>query len=464
MSTDQSFVVVPLSSIDQNGVHTSSVTFGYVVREVNVQALEDAARRAAEEWRVLAGRVEWNAEKKAYQIRVPVSDSLPQDYALVKFTTSKLPSTKIPLISLEDDTAKFLEKPPVKYFRHSATLNSLTDYASKKAPILSLHVSLMANCVCIGMTLPHGVFDATGMGQVVTAINSCLNHIPWTPPKFSTSNIVVEELKILKESESIGDPCPPGLVNLQRDFSSVNVKNVLSLGTSCATEMLWHRVKVGVVYLGPKIVEELVSTVKKQAADEGKGWVSTGDILVAFFIKAAYFEEGPTSPNAVTISAAVSIRRVFAESNPDFESYSHNALLPLAFPPLTVKQVSAMSLYEFALMHRQAVNNMRNVPYIQGYEKWIPTIGGAAIPMRRKATDSWLLSNQVIGGVDKIDFGSKKFGFYHWMMPIFPDHGLTLNKLGDGYIFDAFSGIRPGRIASIQKALEGIRTGNPLVV
>ncbi|KAJ3875514.1 MAG: hypothetical protein NXY57DRAFT_514286 [Lentinula lateritia] len=464
MVSAENTMVVPLSGIDQNGVHTSSITFGYVVARLDVEALEAAAIRAAEEWRLLAGRVEWNATIKSFQVRVPVSGSLPKDYALVKFTTSKLPSTKLPITPFDDSSATFLERPPVKLFRHSSTLNSLSDYASKKAPILSLHVSLMANCACVGMTLPHGIFDATGMGQVVQALNSCLNNLPWTPPKISSSSILAEELKRLRESESVGDPCPPGLVNLQRDFTSVNVKNVLTLGASCATELLWHRVKPAAIYLGSNVVQEMVANVKKQAADEGKGWVSTGDILVAFLLKAAYLDEGPTSPNALTMSAAVSLRSVLAATNRDFESYTHNALLPLALPPLTVQQVSSMSLYEFALIHRKAIEDMRNIPYIQGYEKWVPSIGGAAIPARRKGTDSWLLSNQVVGGVDKLDLGSEPLGFWHWMLPFMPDHVFTVNKLRGGYILDGFSGVRPQRLKAIEKALEGIRRGEPLVV
>ncbi|KIK57394.1 hypothetical protein GYMLUDRAFT_86838 [Collybiopsis luxurians FD-317 M1] len=462
-STDADSLVVPLSGIDQNGVHTSSITFGYVVREVNAQALEDAANRAAEEWRLLAGRVEWNWAKKSYQIRVPVG-ALPEGYVLTKFTTSHLPSTKIPLTPLTANSATVIEKPPVKYFRHSATLNSLADFASKKAPILSLHVSFLANCACVGMTLPHGVFDATGMGQVVKALNSCLNNLPWVPPKLSTSNILTEELKRLKEAKNIGEACPPGLANLQRDFSSVNVKNVLSLGSSVATELFWHRVKPGAIYLGPRVVAGIVARAKKQAADEGKGWISTGDILVAFFIKAAYLEEGPSSLNSIRVSAAVSLRKVLATTNRDFEQYSHNALLPLAFPPLTVQQVSAMPLHEFALIHRQAIDCVRNIAYIQGYEKWVPTIGGAALPARDRKVDSWLLSNQVVGGVDKLDLGSELLGFWHWMLPFMVDHAFTVNKLRDGYILDGFSGIRPSRMKAIEKVLESLQRGEPLVL
>lgn len=166
-------------------------------------------------------------------------------------------------------------------------------------------------------------------------------------------------------------------------------------------------------------------------------------ITDSVFEKAAYLEEGPTSPNAMTVSAAVSLRKVLAETNRDFESYSHNALLPLAFPPITIQQMTSMSLYEFALVHRKALEDMRNLPYIQGYQKWVPTIGGQAIPTRRMGTDSWLISNQVIGGVDKLDMGSELLAFWHWMLPFLPDHTFTLNKLKGGYIFDACNGIRP---------------------
>jgi len=330
--------------------------------------------------------------------------------------------------------------------------------------LLSLHVSVMANCTCIGMTLPHGVFDVTGMGQVVKAINSCLNNLPWVPPKLSSSNILTEELKRLKESENVGEADPPGLADLQRDFSSVNVKNVLTVGSSVATELFWHRVKAGAVYLGSEVVEDIVSNVKKQAAAEGRGWVSTGDILVSFIIKAAYLDEGPTSLSTMRVSAAVSLRKTLSQTNREFEEYSHNALLPLAFPSLTVQEVSAMSLYDLALIHRQAVNNVRNIAYIQGYEKWVPTIGGSAIPAGDRKSDAWLLSNQVVGGIDKFDFGSELLGLWHYMLPFMVPHAFTLNKLRGGYICDLFSGIRPPRMKSIEKALEGIRNGNPLVL
>jgi hypothetical protein len=86
------------------------------------------------------------------------------------------------------------------------------------------------------------------------------------------------------------------------------------------------------------------------------------------------------------------------------------------------------------------------------------------IPARKRGEDCWLLSNQVVGGVDKLDLGSEHLGFWHYMAPFMPDHTFTVNKLRGGYILDGFSGIRPTRIKAMEKALEGIRSGNPLVL
>ncbi|KAF9018581.1 hypothetical protein BDP27DRAFT_1440158 [Rhodocollybia butyracea] len=167
---------------DWYGVRHFTSTFGYVVKTVDVAALEIAAKRVAEKWRLIAGRVEWNTVEKSYQVRVPLSDSLPKGYALTKFTMEKMTSTELPIASVKENSAQFLEKPPITYFRHPTTLNSLHDYASKHAPILSIHVSLLANCACVGITIPHGIFDGMGMSQVVEGLNCMLNNVPWAPP------------------------------------------------------------------------------------------------------------------------------------------------------------------------------------------------------------------------------------------------------------------------------------------
>lgn len=57
-------VLVPLSALDQNGVETSSITFGYILKTTTYdsKALDAAAGRLAEKWRLIAGRLEWDAQ------------------------------------------------------------------------------------------------------------------------------------------------------------------------------------------------------------------------------------------------------------------------------------------------------------------------------------------------------------------------------------------------------------------
>jgi hypothetical protein len=189
--------------------------------------------------------------------------------------------------------------------------------------------------------------------------------------------------------------------------------------------------------------------------------------------QAAYLDEGPTSTHDLAGSGPVSIRKLLATStgNDAFSEYTNNCHLSFAFPQLTVRQVSEMSLYELALVHRGAVESVRNISVVQKYEKWVAapsSIGGldgkAPVPLKKSGIDGWMFSNQVIAGVEQFDLGSELLGFWHYMSPMFPDHAFTLNKLRGGYVLDGFSGIRPTRMASVERALEGIRSGKPLVL
>ncbi|KAF9067141.1 hypothetical protein BDP27DRAFT_1329344 [Rhodocollybia butyracea] len=460
------FVILPLSNID-HGAHSLSVTYGYIVRSVKAEAIEAAVLRAASEWRLLAARVELNPQSQKYQLRVPLAESLPKDYTLVKFTTSKVLGTTLHITSIDpesDTEAKILEKPPLNYFHHPTTVSALREYASKKTPIISVHVTETENCACVGITLPHGVFDGTGMGMVVKAFNCCLNNLPWTPPRLpvvnpnelDSKNILMEELERLKEAESISSEPSPGLDHIKRDFGPAGFLSILSLIMAILKEKWWYKAAPGVIYLGPKVVTRIVEGVKKQATEEGKGWVSTGDILVAFFLKAAYLDEGLTSMHILAGTGPVSLRKLLATStgNDAFSEYTNNCHLSFAFPQLTVRQISAMSLYELALVHRRAIESVRNVSVVQEYEKWVAapsSTGGldgkAPIPLKKSGIDGWIIA-----------------GFWHYMSPMFPDHAFTLNKLRGGYVLDGFSGIRPTRMASVERALEGIRSGKPLVL
>ncbi|KAF9063135.1 hypothetical protein BDP27DRAFT_1385002 [Rhodocollybia butyracea] len=290
------FVVVPLSGIDQNVVHNVGITFGYVVKAVDVAALQKAAQHTADKWRLLAGRVEWDAARKTYQVRVPVSKSLPEDYASIKFTTTEFPSFSLNLTSLDEDSRQILDRPPLKYFRARTTPSSLNAYAAKRFPLMAIHVSLLQNCTCVGISFPHGVFDAIGMA--------------WQSAGASQFN---------------DGAC------------SSNNHELLSLWLSIAFEMLWHRSTTRAVHLGPRTVEHIMVRMTKESEESGKPLVSKGDMLIAWLLK-------------ISINSVFSMRQILSEINPEFEQYPHNAYTPIALPLIDIRSLSSMSLYELALL------------------------------------------------------------------------------------------------------------------
>jgi len=129
--------------------------------------------------------------------------------------------------------------------------------------------------------------------------------------------------------------------------------------------------------------------------------------------------------------------------------------MPCSCPVLSKEEIATKSIAELALMNRQSIDAVRNIPFIQAYNHWVATIGGNGIPTRRRGADSWIFSNQVIGHLDEIDFGSEMTAFWHWNAPIIPDHSVILNKFKGGYIVEA--GIRRSRWEAIAEEVKNAK-------
>ncbi|KAF9065613.1 hypothetical protein BDP27DRAFT_1228755, partial [Rhodocollybia butyracea] len=431
---------------------------GYVVKSVDVAALQKAAQYTVNKWRLLAGRVEWDAAKKTYHVHVPVSESLPKDYASIEFTTTTFPSLSLSLPSLDEDSRQVLERPPLTYFRARATPSSLSAYAAQRFPLMAIHVSIMQNCTCVGISFPHGVFDATGMGMAICGVNAALNDLEWTPPTLNALNINILEnaLSNLREADSM-ESVPSGLPTLRMAVVPPTIANLLSFWFSMAFEMLWHKSTTQGVHLGHRTVEHIMGRMRKESEESGKPLGSKGDMLIAWLLKAVYLEEGCNSPNKISINSVFSVRRILSEINPVFEQYPHNAITPVTLPFFDIRSLPSMSLYELALHHRKSLNKSRNIAHIQRVDKWTHGWGGI-VPLQRRQLDSWLFSNQVLSGVETLDLGSEQLGLWFWGTPFVPDHCVAINKLRDGgYLVQA--GVRASRWRAIEKALERMEGG-----
>jgi hypothetical protein len=283
-------VVLPLSGIDHSAVSTATVTYGYVVEGVDEARLTSAASRVVEKWRLLAGRLEWNPDSKRYHIRtIPTPHSLPDNHARVTFTFTYLPTVSLgPYISEQtSDTISVLTTPPISHFRDSSTPNSLSQYASRNLPLISIHVSRFADGACIGIVFPHGVFDAIGMGMFVKFLDAEIHGKEWNPPALRTVNMLERALSDIRESPPMDHSL--GLAHVQRNYSGLGVTSIVSLLASLLYENYWHKTEQRVLYIGGNIVKQIVDKVKEEVTAQGKGWVSTGDILLAWFLKVSQY-------------------------------------------------------------------------------------------------------------------------------------------------------------------------------
>jgi len=279
-------LINPLSDSDHVGVSTSSITYGYVLKtEVDQKKIKEAFERVVDKWRLLAGRVEWNAETGRHQIRVPMPGKpLPSDYPLVTFTSATHPDVSLNPERLDASSACVLSRPSFKYFRHPNTPNAIGAWASQNLPIISIHVSTLQDCTGVGIVFPHGVFDGFGMGLVIHALDAEMNGKEWEVPAVREVNLLTGAFKELREAPPLVDR-PYWTERLSELFTPMSVSGLGRFVASMAYETFWHKVEDRGLFLGADIVKKITDDVKQQVVDEGKGWVSTGDVLLAWLYK-----------------------------------------------------------------------------------------------------------------------------------------------------------------------------------
>ncbi|KAK7462343.1 hypothetical protein VKT23_007944 [Stygiomarasmius scandens] len=439
------------------------MTVGYVLTPgpFDTASLHNAAIRLVKRWRLLAGHVEWESTESTWAVRVPLGEIPTSDKDLLKFTTSKLLDVPLdvpltPPPSEDSSSACVIPQPALKFFRHSSIPYSLSSLAKQKWPILAIHVTELQNCICIGVSVPHGVFDVFGCGQVIHGLDAELNGKPWTPPEISEKNIMKEALRDLAntapespESESV----KTALSNFQRDMVPAKFDSLVRFGVRMAYEHFWQKLETRAVFIEEKMLYNLVNRVKEEVKNMGKGWVSTGDVLVAWLIKAAHL--GETDNNTVAVSMAVSLRQPLSGRDPRFENYPHNSLIGCSYPTLSKGDVADLSLAELAVISRQSIDNVRNMPFIQSLIRYLDSVGGALIPTGKQGQDCWIISNQVIGRADDIDFGLEMHSMWFWSLPVIPHHTVIMNKLRGGYMLQA--GLRRSRWVVIEKEVASMK-------
>lgn len=124
------------------------------------------------------------------------------------------------------------------------------------------------------------------MGQIIHGLDAELHGKPWDAPSFGPENIMRTVLKELHDVGPVQEE-PEALKNIQREFFGVKAATLAKFAFGVAREYLWHKAEVKGIYLGEKVVARIVNEAKEKVKVEtdGKNFVSTGDILVAWFLK-----------------------------------------------------------------------------------------------------------------------------------------------------------------------------------
>ncbi|GAA5950700.1 hypothetical protein JCM10213_006859 [Rhodosporidiobolus nylandii] len=421
-------VLLPLTARDcAIGGIGLSVAFALDAKEgdLDVEQLEAAVARVVEGWRFLAGRVVFRKELGTYAVLAPLGP-LPPNHKACSFTVSSTPSKKSPfsnLPPLASSTGHRIPFPAVSLIKPASVPSSLAAYAKSEHPITAWHVSIFEDTTIVGLSVPHGCFDATGLGLVVKALDAELHgkEIGWT------------------------GAWPPS--------------NIARLVANGAFESMWHKAEDGCVFVGKDLLADLVKEIKDKVQMEsgGQEYVSEGDVLVNWFYKAVY-QHDPSPPGSFFASCAVSLRELVATPGMQLDLYPHNAVSGYSLnssSPQTVATFLSTPLWQLALAHRRMLNASRTLPAVQRLLEWIETKTTPSWPAlpeadcgwinplaQRETTGYWIYSNQLAANMTSISFPSAATGVKLPLKAFLElgtslDQFVTVNALDEGWIFGA---------------------------
>ncbi|KAH7096893.1 hypothetical protein BKA62DRAFT_718215 [Auriculariales sp. MPI-PUGE-AT-0066] len=458
-------ILSPLSYIDHAGVEVLLSTLSYVLAgplpDAQIAKLKSAAIAVADKYRMVAGHIEAlpAPRKGCFGVRVPLGRIDASDR--VHFTVADERAGTLAAVmakSGSDACARFASQhkspgqrdmtvvaPPHSVFRHKSVTGSLSALAKSKAPMFNIHVTVFSDFTCVGVSLPHGVFDGKGQGMIIAGISAELQGISWVPPMFGPSNVLqdtFEAWNALNDArESAGevvDMSDPMVEALKREFVPLGVASGSKLAYHLGMELLWRKAENRSLFLSRATVDAIVKPIKESIKARNPGaFVSTGDVLLMWFVRAAHSTEVLTDDRQISVLSAVCMRETLTAVDSEFARYPHNCMTSCTLPLMNKKElVVTGDLGDMALTHRKSLDQMRNLSFIKNWVHHMHKNGSSSIPARGNGYDAWLSTNQCQGKTTKIDFGAPLVGYFY-LMNVMPDHTILTNELHDGFMMQS---------------------------
>ncbi|GAA5857844.1 hypothetical protein JCM8547_006001 [Rhodosporidiobolus lusitaniae] len=425
--------------------------------------VEAAAERVVKKWRLLSGRPE-RTKAGVWAIRVPDDLDALHDKPLVAFSTATrsepyhvAAGLSSPLPPFSAASSGFLPSPKAALFYHTTRPSSLAAHAKTGAPLVNLHLTLCTDAVAIGISVSHGLLDGTGIGLLLSALSAELHGKEWQAPPLPEdgTNPFIAALDRLEADETVfqqaaREPPPP----ISQGWRPATLGRGIKLLLSMLWENWWYGSHARWVFLRQVTVDVLVERVKEDIKDEteGREYVSTGDVLAAWLLKAAHAKE-KSAREALSASALYSSRSLLdahSPSSPSLALYPHNAAIayPLLSTDLPLSTLSTISVSTLALSFRRQLPLHRTLPSLltiwQGLQKsellphrdWLQPPSFLRLPSlflpRGKITHThrFLFSNQLSVGMGSFslpDFSSHSGGGEAKDLPL-----IVYYNLGEG--------------------------------
>lgn len=350
-----------------------------------------------------------------YAVRAPTGE-LPSGslvFEVVDKGTEPSPFASLPPLAATQ--GHLIPLPGLALIKAPGVPSSLAEYAKKDWPITSWLVTVFADATVVGLSVPHGVFDATGLAIVTKALDAELHGESWTAPQLCTENQLEKRLGEVEQlvfSQPEKEATPPPMVGWTGAWPPQNVARLLADG---AYERMWHKAEDGCLFVGKELLAPLVKEVKERVAREtdGEEFVSEGDVLVNWLFQVrsvkfswplargtdpgavaqAVYSNDPCPPESFHVSCAVSLRDLVSTPTLDLSSYPHNAVsgYSLNSPlPLATSTFLRTPLASLAQQHRRLLAASRTLPAVQALLEWVRTHTSAAWPAVPQAEVPWL--------------------------------------------------------------------------
>ncbi|KAJ7067831.1 hypothetical protein C8F01DRAFT_1115882 [Mycena amicta] len=393
----------PLTAFD--GVFQRSLFLtGWLVKgTIDTHVLAAALTRVTSKWRVLAGRLEQIEGKKTWQLAVPLSP-LPEAYRtfVLTETTSDVPISTYINLPLEASSDSL----PQSLFLDSSTPRQNLDWVARDSPLTCWHVTHFPSrsvaqpaYSCIGFARSHGVFDGIGAATVMNALVAEMRGNEWPvpplPPEGRNPNPIIE---VLNRSA-------PRIEGIEAPYSPLGVKGSLWLLGWHLRERYWRGATHRIFVVPKECISLLVDPVKAavRAASPELG-VTTGDVLVAWFLKILY-ATGTPPETIVHCSNFANFRDLIHQAGGEsLATYPHNAFLPLPYPTLTVKTIKSTPLPELTQQLCESRHSL-SLAHVAAAQNILAT-NALTMPVHPSAQDSLVVSNVSASRIFETDWSA----------------------------------------------------------